>query len=452
MSKNSRRTRPMRHPQTIDLKAEDITTTETQDEETMQQPRDETVDSLVVTQASEDESQPEANREEVRQQASLDPLEDGPVSSEEAEPVAEGAEKSEPDTVSSDVEPSVDVAEDATSLPPSASPPVEPRSTSSSGGWVGAGLAGAVMGAAAAGALLFLVPAKNDAGARIDALEQKLNAAPAVGSDALDKRLSALEKQATVPATGAGTEALDKRLAALETAKTGLVAQLQDEQAKIAAIRMDLEKVSSNPGGGDAAAVAVLSAKVEALASGATDKAKSASNVQALGTLVLADRLERMFESGRPYTAILDAVGPSGLSSADIDALKVFAGTGAPSVQALLRDFVPVSTALLRQQQTSKGGWTDALWDVAGRMVTIKPVDDPGGSDIPALVVRIEKALERNDLQTALKAFGELPEPARAAAGDWGRKLAQVSAASKAVRGFADGAARTYHAETAQSR
>ena len=455
MSKNSRRTRPTRHPQTIDLEAEDVTATETQDEETSHPSQDETTDSPAVEQASGDEFQKEAVQDDASQDMPSDPVEELPEASEAPEPISEMAAQSEPEVENADAGPlQSSISEDEKNPPSPVAPPVEPRSSSSSGGWIGAGIAGAVMGAAAAGALLFVVAPKNDAATRIDALEQKLSAAPASGTDMLDKRLSALEKQAATPMTSAGTDALDKRLAALETAKAGLLAQVQDEQAKIAAIRMDLEKVSANTGSRDAAAsVAALSAKVETLASGMADKAKSVSSVQALGTLVLANRLEGLFDNGRPYAAVLDAVGPSGLPASDLDALKVFAASGAPSVRVLIRDFAPVSTALMQQQQTGKGDWSDTLWDVAGKMVTIKPVDDPGGMGIPALVVRIEKALERNDLQSALKAFEDLPEAPRVVvANDWGRKLAQVAAASKAVRDFADRAARNYHAETAQSR
>jgi hypothetical protein len=49
-------------------------------------------------------------------------------------------------------------------------------------------------------------------------------------------------------------------------------------------------------------------------------------------------------------------------------------------------------------------------------------------------VARIEAALSRGDVQDAAAAFAILPEPARASAGEWGRRLEQRAAAEAAAR------------------
>ncbi len=459
MTRTPRKAKPARTPPMIDLEAKEIVVDSVRDDAGSVPVPDEAADEAIATPEEPASGIPAA-------EAASEIVESEKVESRLEEPGIEAKAPAEPVTPEAASRQEAAKPRDDASIPAS---PVAAKA-GSSGSWLVSGITGAVMGAAASGAMLFLAPVTPDSTKRIDTLEQRLNVAaqPPAGLEATDKRLAALEQKFSMPsAAPVIPEELGKRLAALESANGRLATLLQEERARGAALqgevqaaaetiqtlRANVEQLAANPTPGvDPAMLSELNARIATLES-TLASAPSASAAQALAALVQADRLETTFVTGRPYADILGSLENSGLSAEAMDALKVFAQTGAPTPSSLLKDYAPVSDTLLRLPQSAEeGSWTDALWNAANRMVPIRPTEDPGGSSLPALVVRIEKALERGDVQAAAKSFAELPEPARAVAAEWGQRLARMAAASGAVRNVAANAAEAYRAAAAQKR
>jgi hypothetical protein len=91
----------------------------------------------------------------------------------------------------------------------------------------------------------------------------------------------------------------------------------------------------------------------------------------------------------------------------------------------------------VRDSRQGAEDWTDRLLRMAEQVVTVRSVNDPGGTGVPATVARIEDALERGAIGDAAAAWDSLPEPARQASAEWGRLVKQRAAAEAASRNVA---------------
>ena len=314
-------------------------------------------------------------------------------------------------------------------------------------------------------------------------------------------RLTALEERLGTAASQSTLQALDRRVAGLETAQTGFNQRLQSLQslaeASAARAQQALDRPApppaapSPPASATPAELAELTTRVEGLQAQVNDQLQAiGSRTEALDRklseqdqrvntvaqqvseqsqrltglagelerrpeaaepairLVLADRLENAVRSGAPYADLLSKLRGLEAEPAAVSALEPFAREGAPTVQALLREFRPLGERMIRDERAASDGWSDRLLRMADRIVSVRPVHDPGSNTLPALVARIEDALERGALSDAAAAWDALPEPARRASEDWGRRLKQRAAAGEAAHRLSTGALSALEAVT----
>jgi hypothetical protein len=286
-----------------------------------------------------------------------------------------------------------------------------------------------------------------------------------------DQRLAQLERRVGALGQQNGVPALDGRIKALEAAGASFDQRLQAAQnaAERAASRAEEaanRPVPSSPAPQNEAALADLSSRLAALENQARTNSEGVANVtqnvdrrvaeqeqrltalsrevtegasnatQAGIRVILAERLSDALRQGEPYADIL-----AGLKKAESDAgrlapLEPFAQQGAPTAAELAQGFKPLSAAILRDDRAADGSWTDRLLRMTDRIVTIRPVNEPGSTSVPGLVARIEQALARGDVADAVAAWQALPEPSRRLSEEWGRQAqarAQADRASQAI-------------------
>jgi hypothetical protein len=164
--------------------------------------------------------------------------------------------------------------------------------------------------------------------------------------------------------------------------------------------------------------------------------------------VVLAGRLNDALQGGTPYTEVLDGVKKAGSDPARVAPLEPFAQSGAPTAESLARSFEPVETAILRESRGPAEGWTDRILRMADKVVTVRPVNEPGGSGVPGLVTRIRQALERGDVVEAAAAWDALPEPSRRLSEEWGRQVKSVAEAHRAAQAISTDALATLNRTT----
>lgn len=106
--------------------------------------------------------------------------------------------------------------------------------------------------------------------------------------------------------------------------------------------------------------------------------------------------------------------------AAPLAALDKSANSGMPSVAALAKRFEPIAAKLASAPPPPpESGVFTRLWSNAGKLVEVRPVGEPQGSDAGAVVARMETRLARGDLAGALEESKALPQSARDQAKDW---------------------------------
>lgn len=303
-----------------------------------------------------------------------------------------------------------------------------------------AALLGGVVGAGLLFALQDLRPPSLDP--RIAALEQRVaslpqNSAPANAVQAMQTRIQALEAART-----AGDQRVAAAQAAAEQAlnRPVPVPDSRDEAA-IADLTQRLSAIEGQLQSNQQAATEARSA----LATQVEDLSKRLSQgpgeaTRATVRIVLAQRVADALRLGTPYAGTLSALRANGTDAARLSALEPFAEKGAPTTGALAKSFEPLSAAILRDDRAVAGSFTDRLLRMADKVVTIRPVDEAGSSDVTSLVARIEQALERGNAQEAVAAWETLPEPARRLSDEWAARAKARAAADAGAQAVANDA------------
>jgi hypothetical protein len=114
--------------------------------------------------------------------------------------------------------------------------------------------------------------------------------------------------------------------------------------------------------------------------------------------------------------------------------VEPYAQSAPPSAAALGQEFKPIGERMIAEGRTPAADWSERVWRMLDRVVTVRAVGDPKASDVGSLVGRIDNALERGAVGDALAAWNALPEPSRRLAPEWGARLQQRAAAEAAAQ------------------
>lgn len=266
---------------------------------------------------------------------------------------------------------------------------------------------GAIVGAAADRATLETLRASvvdtfNRMGAEVD----RRTAETVAALDGMRQRLGGLESMR------GDVDGLVGRLGGLET----VTKEAKTDRDRVAeTIEVTRSKTESRVGS--------VENKVAALEAGAAEAREA--QARAVLAVALAD-LKSAVDTGRPFRAELDVVkAASAAAPLDLGPLDGFADKGVPTVAALRDRLHAVTRAMHEADETATAGpsWSDRLLAHAGNLVRVRPVGDKGGTDLGALVSRVEARMVAGDLAGALTAWKALPETARRTSADWGAAL-----------------------------
>lgn len=314
--------------------------------------------------------------------------------------------------------------------PPPAEPPRPSGEAAARAGtpWPALAIAGVIGGLVGAG-LMFSLPRSGgsaatpaqlaELGGRIDGLQAAVaNADRKAGSAGEAAAKAASEVQALAGRVGT--------LAKAPAADSGAIAeQLQRAEAALAASGERFDKLTAR--------VATLETQAKA--------APTTSPVGlAAARVVLAERIQRALAGGRPFAADLAALVKGGVPQADVAPLSAVAASGAATRETLLAGFRRHGAMFQREVTPQSDSWSDKLWGLASRIVTVRPVGDNGSNDPATLPLRLESAIAAGDMPKAAALWGQLPEPARRASAEFGDALQKRAAADAAVAKIAQDA------------
>ncbi|NIX75320.1 COG4223 family protein [Microvirga terricola] len=336
-------------------------------------------------------------------------------------------------------------------LPPPASPPIHRHQTAA---LIGAGLIGGLVGA---GLVYGFEAWRGAEDSRIAQLEQKIAALSQPGTlQTLDGRVKALETartvfdqrlqgaQATAERASTRAEEAIKRPLAVAPAPQNDVAVL-DLTKRLSALE-DQSRTEGQSTADVSNAVQTLTRRTaeqdQRVAALAQKIAENSRNVESAGQagirLVLAERLGDALRSGMPFSDLLEGLKKTGSDPEKLKALEPFAAKGAPTASAMLQSFEPLEAQILREERAASSTWSDRLWRMIDKVVTVRPVTEPGEVGTPAILARIRQALAWGDMGGAAAAWASLPEPAQKASEDWGQRAAALAGAQQASRAISE--------------
>jgi hypothetical protein len=264
--------------------------------------------------------------------------------------------------------------------------------------------------------------------------------------DELTRRVAKLEAAASsTPPTAASDPALGARIAALEAevkAMAETIGNLRRRDDEVLAAARDARARAD----ASAAALAELTQKIpaaterselEALANRVTAVERSEkaaeSGDRVLRLALAATALNTAAERGDAFAAELAAAKALGADAKLVAALEPFARNGVPPAAALARQFSELAPSL----QGAREGVLARLQVNAEKLVRIRRIDEPAGSDGAAIVARAEAKVSRSDIAGAVSELAQLPPDARAPAEAWIKNAQARIAAIDASRRLA---------------
>lgn len=387
----------------------------------------------------------------------MDAPPDRPSSEEPAKPSSEV-----PDVPASDAAPEAPASDAAPDAPASvaaaevaAAADVPQRR--SAGSWLGFATAALGLVLAALG-IASLVMSRDNGVSALDArlagaervVRELASRAPPADPKALEEVARRVAKLEAAPPSPASDAALAARIAALEAEVKAMTAtQLsvgrRDEEI-LAAARDARARADAS-----AAALAELTQKIpaatersalEALANRVTAVERSEkaaeSGDRALRLALAATALNTAVERGDAFAAELAAAKALGADAKLVAALEPFARSGVPSAAALARQFSELAPSLQQASGASpREGVLARLQVNAEKLVRIRRVDEPAGSDAGAIVARAEAKVSRSDIAGAVSELAQLPPDTRAPAEAWIKNAQARIAAIDASRRLA---------------
>lgn len=273
-----------------------------------------------------------------------------------------------------------------------------------------------------------------DLTAKLDAARAELKAragdggeaAKAALADAATRLAAEVEKQKAD--ITAALEGMRQRLGGLEGMRAevdGLVGRLGGVETSNAEAKADRSRIAQTLDQTLEATqgrVGAMESKVAEIEAGAAEAAKAQS--EAVFAVALAD-LKSAVDAGRPFEPELEVVkrsAPEGLPA--LAPLDGFAKAGVPSITKLREELPKLTRAMIAAvDETSGASFLDRMWSHATQAVRIRPAGETAGESIGAKVSRVESRMVGGDLQAALAAWKELPEPARKTSATWGAAL-----------------------------
>lgn len=273
--------------------------------------------------------------------------------------------------------------------------------------------------------------------ARVAGLEtqlQDLASKPAVGAatkavDEMKERIGKVEQSlAKIPTGDPGAA---ERLAAVENASQAMgiaLAALNHRADDLAAGTAAAAKAGTDTG--------TLQKRIDALESAAKatqDKVAQSTNADNAARLALAAvALRDAAARGEPYGSQLGAVRSLGADAKLLTPLEPFAASGAPSEAALARELAALQPAMLEASganAAASGSFIDRLQANAGKLVRVRPADEPVGDDASTVLARIELKTARQDISGAQADIAKLPAKAHNLAEAWSKKAEARKAA-----------------------
>lgn len=262
-------------------------------------------------------------------------------------------------------------------------------------------------------------------------LDQRLQQIQDTANQAAQRAEEALNRpvpQPPAPQNEGAINDLTNRLSSLES-ELNRLSGLESEVRANAQSATD----ASNAAQGLERRLGELDQRLSSLSQQVSQNSQSVEAAGQTGTrFVLSERVSGALRNGRPYADVLEGLRKTGADTERLKPLEPFAEKGAPTASAMLERFELLEAQILRDERAASGEWSDRVLRMLDKVVTVRPVNEPGNTGVAATVARIRQALAQGDMDAAAAAWASLPEPARRISEEWGRQVTALAGAHQA--------------------
>jgi hypothetical protein len=266
--------------------------------------------------------------------------------------------------------------------------------------------------------------------ARIAKLEAALAKIPA-NDPSVSERLSAADN--AMKSLGIALTALNKHSEEAAAGTADARARADAAEKSVAQLRGSLQDLTRNTSAGVSPVdVDALQKRIAALEQ--TTKAAPVDVGARLAQTVTA--LRDAVVSGVPFVAELDAARSLGVDENTLKLLTPFAANGVPTAAALGQELSALIPAISKAagSQAPGGSLLERIEANASKLVRIRPVGAPAGTDPSAVLARIEVEAAHADIDGALTDLARLDAAIRSPAQTWIDKARARQAALTAAR------------------
>ncbi len=249
--------------------------------------------------------------------------------------------------------------------------------------------------------------------------------------DRLERRVGAVENKPTpvVP----DTAPLAARIGSLDT-KADRIAAEATRAAQLA--EEALRKPAGDTRSEATADLTNIEQRLATLEQRPTAAPADEHTLKAATIAMIADSLRQNLERGLPFTRDMSALEKLGADAKILALLKPLAASGAPTSVKLAQDFSSLAPVLMRVAQPAPAD-EDLMARIsrsAASLVRIRPAGESTQDTAPALISRIEAALQRKDIAQAVTLFDTLPATMQESAREWAQRAKARTQADAAAR------------------
>lgn len=223
---------------------------------------------------------------------------------------------------------------------------------------------------------------------------------------------------------GAAVQALDTRIKALESSVASLGAEGGEiSKSDIDALGQRIAGIEGKLGAaGDASAavdsrIASLESNVASLSARLDQQADQQADQPRVALSIAASALKAAIDRGGSFAAEVETFAAIAPDAPELPELRSLAEKGVPSRARIAAAMPDAADAMVAagQPASQDAGFFDRLLSSAESLVTVRPIGVVEGNTVPAIVTRMEAAVEAGDLSGALKEYETLPEGPKSA-------------------------------------
>lgn len=232
------------------------------------------------------------------------------------------------------------------------------------------------------------------------------------GDGELAQRLESAEREmASLRETvqSAGSESLNAATEATNEAVSAVTARMDQIAGQVEALSARLEQISAEVSRQDEGPKVAL--------------------------VVAASALKSAVDRGNSFASELETYSSLASNAAELESLRAFAEKGIPTLATLSEEASAFASKVAAAEHAvpESAGLMERFTSSIKTVVTVRPVGEVPGEQPSAIAARIEAAVQRGDLATALREFETLPDAMKNIGADFAGKLRARQAANEVL-------------------